>query len=548
MASNTINQGAVNGIVIKPIWGTLDKQEEDDSVDRFIAIVDSIRKLVDSKADIDHNHDDRYYTEPEIDTKFLAIDAEISQINSKLTPMYGYCETAASVAAKTVTITNFTLVTGRTVYIKFEHENSADDPTLNISGTGAIRIVRYGTDPVSEQEIQWSDGEVKCFTYDGISWIESGGAGGGSDRSDTISFHGSDMIVEPGTNRITFDDSDMIIHPPDGAAWLERTMEALEGGISIISTNNEHAAISNGQYVYIRMHTSLPDGLYKATTDIAQNAELSASNVTSASGALNDKSNVGHIHDDRYYTETETDTKLNGKVTKSGDTMTGSLTVIGNYFQKNNSPDVTQPNNGLSGTVGYSFNRTDKNGLAVAYFDGYVRADGSIASAFGAINYNTSGARVATLGMMINVQKNGTGVWTVSEPASFRNAIGAAAASNPVIINNPYDVVDSTVLSLNTNDNLLIVCGNLVYCSVRFDMKKTTTGSTRALAFKSAYNKYLPFNYSNANANGVVFMASECWTAATQGMVYMNGTLQIGISGGFQNGKGYIGTVTYLIN
>lgn len=320
MASNTINQGAVNGIVIKPIWGTLDKQEEEDSVDRFIAIVDSIKNLLDSKADIDHNHDDRYYTKTEIDTKLLAIDTDISQIdikllaidgdisqidtklleidgdisqiNSKLTPMYGYCETASANVAKTVTITNFTLVTGRTVYIKFEHENSAEDPTLNISGTGAIRIVRYGTDPVSEQEIQWSDGEVKCFTYDGTSWIESGGAGGGSDRSDTISFHGSDMIVEPGTNRITFDDSDMIIHPPDGAAWLERTMEAIEGGIAIISTNNEHAAISNGQYVYIRMHETLPDGLYKATDDIAQDDALSALNVESASGALNDKADA----------------------------------------------------------------------------------------------------------------------------------------------------------------------------------------------------------------------------------------------------------------
>lgn len=139
----------------------------------------------------------------------------------------------------------------------------------------------------------------------------------GTRNNDTISFHDNDMIVEPGTNRITFDGSDMIIHPPDGAAWLERTMEALEGGVAIISTNNEHAAISNGQYVYIRMHTSLPDGLYKATTDIAQNAELSASNVTSASGTLNEKSDVGHTHDDRYYTETEVDTALNGKANSS---------------------------------------------------------------------------------------------------------------------------------------------------------------------------------------------------------------------------------------
>ena len=139
----------------------------------------------------------------------------------------------------------------------------------------------------------------------------------GTRNNDTISFHDNDMIVEPGTNRITFDGSDMIIHPPDGAAWLERTMEALEGGVAIISTNNEHAAISNGQYVYIRMHETLPDGLYKATIDITQNAELSSLNVTSTSGALNDKSDVGHTHDDRYYTESEVDTALDGKANSS---------------------------------------------------------------------------------------------------------------------------------------------------------------------------------------------------------------------------------------
>ncbi|MBQ6503093.1 MAG: hypothetical protein IJI57_04170 [Flexilinea sp.] len=37
------------------------------------------------------------------------------------------------------------------------------------------------------------------------------------------------------------------------------------------------------------------------------------------------KSDTGHTHDDRYYTESETDTKLGGKVSKTGDTMTGSI-------------------------------------------------------------------------------------------------------------------------------------------------------------------------------------------------------------------------------
>lgn len=40
---------------------------------------------------------------------------------------------------------------------------------------------------------------------------------------------------------------------------------------------------------------------------------------------LGGKSDTGHIHDDRYYTETEVNTLLSGKVSDTGDTMTGDL-------------------------------------------------------------------------------------------------------------------------------------------------------------------------------------------------------------------------------
>lgn len=40
---------------------------------------------------------------------------------------------------------------------------------------------------------------------------------------------------------------------------------------------------------------------------------------------LNGKSNTGHTHDDRYYTESEVNTKLNGKLSLSGGTMSGQI-------------------------------------------------------------------------------------------------------------------------------------------------------------------------------------------------------------------------------
>lgn len=43
----------------------------------------------------------------------------------------------------------------------------------------------------------------------------------------------------------------------------------------------------------------------------------SISNITNLQSALDSKSETGHIHDDRYYTETEMDSKLNGKANSS---------------------------------------------------------------------------------------------------------------------------------------------------------------------------------------------------------------------------------------
>lgn len=115
---------------------------------------------LDKKSDIGHTHDDRYYTESEIDTK--------------LAPMYGYCETAAGTVAKTVTIANFTLVTGRTIFVKFKNANSATNPTLNVSNTGAKRIYRWGTTSAgtSSSSNGWQANSVIALTYDGTGWIE----------------------------------------------------------------------------------------------------------------------------------------------------------------------------------------------------------------------------------------------------------------------------------------------------------------------------------------------------------------------------------------
>jgi hypothetical protein len=85
---------------------------------------------------------------------------------------YGECGTAAETAEKTVTIDNFALEKGATIVVKFTNKNSASNPTLNVNGTGAKSLYRYGTTKVgtSTTTSGWIAGAVFILTYDGTGW------------------------------------------------------------------------------------------------------------------------------------------------------------------------------------------------------------------------------------------------------------------------------------------------------------------------------------------------------------------------------------------
>ena len=77
------------------------------------------------------------------------------------------------------------------------------------------------------------------------------------------------------------------------AGTVNSALNALLDGLAIVANGNTHAAISSGQFVYVKNHGSLAEGLYVASTNIAANATLSNSNLTADSArglnALNSK-------------------------------------------------------------------------------------------------------------------------------------------------------------------------------------------------------------------------------------------------------------------
>lgn len=86
---------------------------------------------------------------------------------------YGVCSTAAGTAAKTVEIEGFELREGAVVHVKFTNANSASNPTLNVSGTGAKPMYRYGTTALSTGTTTtgWYAGCIQVFVYDGTGWV-----------------------------------------------------------------------------------------------------------------------------------------------------------------------------------------------------------------------------------------------------------------------------------------------------------------------------------------------------------------------------------------
>lgn len=88
---------------------------------------------------------------------------------------YGVCSTDAGTAAKTVTLegsTPFKLVTGASVFVKFSSTNTAAvaSLTLNVNGTGAKAIKRYGTTNMATPG-NLTEGMVCQFVYDGTNWL-----------------------------------------------------------------------------------------------------------------------------------------------------------------------------------------------------------------------------------------------------------------------------------------------------------------------------------------------------------------------------------------
>jgi len=84
----------------------------------------------------------------------------------------GTSATAAATAAKTVTLSSFTLATGASVLVTFTNGNTAAVPTLNVNSTGAKTIYHEdGNAASATYPAYFPAGAQIEFTYNGTGWV-----------------------------------------------------------------------------------------------------------------------------------------------------------------------------------------------------------------------------------------------------------------------------------------------------------------------------------------------------------------------------------------
>ena len=80
---------------------------------------------------------------------------------------FAVCSTAAATVAKTISVTNYKLAAGSKVSVQFTNGNSVNNPTLNVSSTGA-KPIKIGNSNIANGYIQ--AGLVYQLVYDGSAY------------------------------------------------------------------------------------------------------------------------------------------------------------------------------------------------------------------------------------------------------------------------------------------------------------------------------------------------------------------------------------------
>lgn len=251
---------------------------------------------------------------------------------------YGTCSTAASTAAKVVSCTGFTLVTGAEITVKFTTTNTAANPTLNVNGTGA-KAIQYRGSAITAGYL--AANRTYRFLYDGTNYQLVGDINTDTttDVSGKVSKTGDDMSGTLGSTKTT----STYLAGNQGQAIINSKANA--GAYTMLDKlNSTNGYFTDGVYQNKRLlqytaKTTVDAGtnaVTKSATLLDESGNTSfpgtvtasafSGNASSATKATNDKN--GKDITTTYATKTEVDT-LKKSVSDGKTSVANAITAKG---------------------------------------------------------------------------------------------------------------------------------------------------------------------------------------------------------------------------
>lgn len=493
--------------------------------------------------------------------------------------LYGTCDTAGGTAAKVVTCADFDkLLTGVTIHVKFTNSNTVASPTLNVNSTGAKNIYKYGTTaPGTTAATSWQAGSVVSFTYDGSYWQMN-------DHLDDTNTQ-SVTSVAGKTGAVTLSASDVGAlasstkyagaSTAGGSATSAAKLDTTTAGSAtqpcyfssgvpsactyslnktvpsdavFTDTNNAVAQTNSSTNADYRVLLSGTADDTERTEGIKKSGNLTYNPSTSALTLSGASSDVVLSGTNNYWYGTETSLKATissavtnisglstGKVDKTGDTMTGDLTVTTSAPSINSKTNAwtinTTSNNGLTATTnGGQFFTSGSDNQWIGRVLTQGDANGTTHLYLQAQNKKTDGTLVQNT-ISIDIAKDGTRSYQIANPANFRSAIGALATSGGTMtgdlhLQNSTIKMDATTIDLTKSNNGISSNANYYWSGLDNNGKNftyichtaKTDGSTSIVIASRAWNgsstnydNSLALNVNKSNTQTISVSSQSAW-------------------------------------
>ena len=278
-----------------------------------------VGKLKDMFAPKNHTHDGRYYTESEIDGK-LSGKANSSHTHTKAQVGLGNVDNTAD-SAKSV---NYAKSAGAVAW-----GNVTGRPT-SLPASDVYAWAKASTKPsYTKSEVGLSNVDNTADSAKSVKYATSAGSAGSATKANRVAdYNATSKSIQIGYSGdgITGDAIKYIAGYTTGdggevsAKIKDISKDALKGWIGSLPANGGNSTTVNGHSVNSDVpagakftDTNTWRGIQNNLTSDSTTDSLSAAQGKALKGLVDGKAASGHTHDDRYYTESEIDSKLGGK-------------------------------------------------------------------------------------------------------------------------------------------------------------------------------------------------------------------------------------------